>query len=83
MDYAVTGASGFIGSHVCKRLLEQGHNVTAFGNNAPPKGTWRRQVWDDCTKRVTIDLTATDPNFNGIDRVIHLAADMGGVGFVF
>lgn len=81
MDYAVTGASGFIGSHVCKRLLEQGHNVTAFGNNLPKKGTMRREVWDSCKRTYTIDLRATDPNFNGIDRVIHLAADMGGVGF--
>lgn len=81
MDYAVTGATGFIGSHVCKRLLEQGHRVTAFGTQAPPKGTWRREIWDSCTRRDIIDLTASDPNFNGMDRVIHLAADMGGVGF--
>lgn len=81
MDYAVTGASGFIGSHVCRRLIEQGHRVIAFGNTLPKRGTERRDVWDACYRTNVIDLTSTDPNFNGVDRVIHLAANMGGVGF--
>ncbi len=28
----VTGASGFLGSHLCKNLLEQGHTVTGLDN---------------------------------------------------
>ena len=32
MKFLVTGAAGFIGSYVCKRLLEQGHTITGVDN---------------------------------------------------
>lgn len=32
MNILVTGATGFIGSHTCVSLLEEGHNVIAFDN---------------------------------------------------
>ena len=30
MRYLVTGAAGFIGSHLCERLLALGHDVTGL-----------------------------------------------------
>ena len=32
MQIVVAGAAGFIGSHMCERLLEEGHNVVALDN---------------------------------------------------
>ena len=32
MKYLVTGTAGFIGSHVCQRLLIQGHQVVGIDN---------------------------------------------------
>ena len=32
MRILVTGGAGFIGSHLCERLVEDGHNVTAIDN---------------------------------------------------
>lgn len=80
MDIAVTGATGFIGSHLCKTLLKQGHTVRAFSFRGPQNDA-AKEVWESCHRRYIVDLTGTDPNFNGCDRVYHFAADMGGVGF--
>jgi len=38
MNIVMTGGSGFVGSHLCKLLREQGHRVTLVGNT-PPKET--------------------------------------------
>src|SRR5271167_5100645 len=35
MNFLVTGGAGFIGSHVCERLLRDGHNVWAFDDLNP------------------------------------------------
>ena len=32
MRYVVTGAAGFIGSHLCERLLADGHDVIGVDN---------------------------------------------------
>jgi UDP-glucuronate decarboxylase len=32
LNIAVTGAAGFLGHHLCKRLLDNGHNVLALDN---------------------------------------------------
>ena len=32
MNVVVTGGAGYIGSHTCKELAKQGHNVTVFDN---------------------------------------------------
>ena len=35
MNFLVTGGAGFIGSHVCERLLQAGHAVWAFDDLNP------------------------------------------------
>ncbi len=35
MNFLVTGGAGFIGSHVCERLLRDGHSVWAFDDLNP------------------------------------------------
>ena len=32
MKALVVGGAGFIGSHLCEKLLEQGHNVACMDN---------------------------------------------------
>ncbi len=78
----VSGAGGFIGSHLCERLVELGANVTAFCHyNALGRAGWldysplRKQmevVFGDITDPGTIRPA------NGVgDIVFHLAALIG------
>jgi UDP-glucuronate 4-epimerase len=89
MNFLVTGGAGFIGSHVCERLLRDGHRVWAFDD--------LNDFYDPQIKRRTLaELAALNLPFtfvhgdltdvgavNGIfaatkfDQVIHLAARAG------
>ncbi len=80
MEYAVTGGAGFIGTNIAQRLMEQGHSVHVFSKR-PPTDPFRKQIWNECDTRTIIDLSKQIPDFSQIDRVIHLAAAMGGVGY--
>ncbi len=93
MNFLVTGGAGFIGSHVCERLLRDGHDVTAFDDLNPFYApALKRQNLADIAAtaaasgtRFTFaegDLTdraALDHALRGtsFDQVIHLAARAG------
>ncbi len=77
----VTGADGFIGSHLCELLLENGYDVRAFVYyNSFNLWGWLDSL--DKNKKSKIDIFSgdiRDPNgvreaMKGIDEVFHLAA---------
>ncbi|MEX9251092.1 NAD-dependent epimerase [Pseudenterobacter timonensis] len=87
MKFLVTGAAGFIGSHVSKRLLDAGHQVVGIDN--------LNDYYDVSLKQARLDRLA-DERFTfrqldladregmatlfaeeQFDRVIHLAAQAG------
>lgn len=82
MRVLVTGAGGFIGHHLVKRLKEFGHYVRA-ADVKPPE--YEDSAADhrlfgnegDCRNRRVCDSLVDD-----IDQVYHLAADMGGIGYI-
>ncbi len=72
MRVLVTGGAGFIGSHVSRVLLEQGHQVTVLDNLS--RG--RRELVPGGAAFVQADLAdeaATEEALRGHDAVIHLA----------
>lgn len=89
MNFLVTGGAGFIGSHVCERLLGAGHAVWAFDdlNDFYDPQIKRRNLHDiqslgKSFKFVLGDLTdaaAVTALFERVkfDQVIHLAARAG------
>ncbi len=89
MNFLVTGGAGFIGSHVCERLLHSGHAVWALDDLNPfyDPQLKRRNVRDlqslarpfefvhgDLTDRAALDELFAGTKF---DQVIHLAARAG------
>lgn len=77
----VTGAGGFIGGHMCQRLKNDGHFVIGVDIELNRYG--RKNYYDHF---YNIDLR--DEGLEGVflsykvDEVYHLAADMGGMGFI-
>lgn len=89
MNFLVTGGAGFIGSHVCERLLRSGHSVWAFDDlNSFYSPAIKEQNLRDIAslgKPFTLvkgkleDAKALLDLFGqvGFDEVIHLAAHAG------
>jgi dihydroflavonol-4-reductase len=77
MNILVTGSTGFIGSNLCRALLEAGHRVRAFHR---PTSTLRMLEGLE-VEHALGDLTNPDtlrPALEGIEVVFHTAAYMGG-----
>jgi UDP-glucuronate 4-epimerase len=81
----VTGAAGFIGSHLVDRLLEVGHEVVGvdcFTDNYPRERKLQNLAWADSTggfRLVEGDLLDLDLRalLKGIDGIAHLAGEAG------
>jgi nucleoside-diphosphate-sugar epimerase len=74
MKVLVTGASGFVGRHVVKDLLEKGHSVIAVGRDIQQakKLPWFDQVeFVTCDLHVDFSLLLNKKNIP--DAIIHLA----------
>src|SRR5215472_8011085 len=85
MRCVVTGAAGFVGSHLAERLVQLGHDVVGVDSFSP--------YYDPAVKRrnvaalhersgfqlVEADLAETDlePLVDGVDWVFHLAGQPG------
>jgi UDP-glucose 4-epimerase len=67
----ITGSAGFIGSHLMKSLLADGHNVVGIDNMSHPCGNKVKTEY--CDVRYQRDLL---PYFQECDIVYHLAAQI-------
>jgi GDP-D-mannose 3',5'-epimerase len=81
LKICITGAGGFIGSHLAKRLKAEGHFVRAVD--------WKENEYmkeeEFCSEFMNLDLRYPDAcakAVEGMEWVFNLAADMGGMGFI-
>lgn len=89
MKFLITGGAGFIGSHLCERLLREGHQVWAFDAMTPSYDPElkRRNLRDiqalakpfEFIQGNITDRAALDEIFSSVqfDQVIHLAGEVG------
>jgi dTDP-L-rhamnose 4-epimerase len=83
MKVLLTGGAGFIGSHLARRLLREGNDVTILDNFDPQVHGGQRSLPEDLEGHVQLfigdvrDRDAFGQAFDGQDAVVHLAAETG------
>lgn len=81
MIFFLTGATGFLGSHIARILLEQGHQVRAIRRSSS-----RMDLISDYADRVrwvegdVLDPESLEAGMAGVDGVMHAAAYLGFEG---
>jgi len=73
MRVLVAGGAGFIGSHVCERLLEEGHGVVCVDNLSTSSGANLAQFVDDARFSFIKSDVGQTPDLD-VDLVLHLAS---------
>lgn len=79
MRICVTGAGGFIGHHLVRHLKALGFWVRGVDVKHPEFSE------DESDEFLLLDLRSAANAYEGlrgVDRVFHLAADMGGIGWI-
>ena len=81
MRILVTGGAGFIGSHLCERLINDGHNVTAIDNFSTGRASNLQSLQGvagfSLIEGSILDTQLLNPLVNNTDYVFHLAAAVG------
>jgi GDP-D-mannose 3',5'-epimerase len=81
MKVCIGGGAGFIGSHIAKRLMQEGCYVVCADWN----GNEFMEPAEFCNEFHKVDLRILDNCLRvteGCQHVYNLAADMGGMGFI-
>src|SRR5271169_6244805 len=79
----ITGGAGFIGTHLSRRLLRDGHAVTVLDNFSPQIHGGKQDLSADLAAHIHLlradvrDQSALVRALTGQDVVVHLAAETG------
>jgi UDP-glucose 4-epimerase len=77
----VTGGAGFIGSHLCEKLIAEGHKVTALDDFSTGRASNLKNLETashfSLVEGSILDTAVLKPLINNADHVFHLAAAVG------
>ena len=83
MRAVVTGASGFLGSHITKWLTERGDDVTAVGTFS--SSSRQNFIGLDINPKMMVgdlrDISFARNSLRNVNKVYHFAADIGNVAY--
>ena len=81
MRILVTGGAGFIGSHLCERLISDGHDVTVLDSTSTGRLSNLKGILSSPHLQVVegsiLNTNVLDPLVRSVDYVFHLAAAVG------
>jgi len=77
MRYVVTGAAGFIGSHLARSLQEAGHEVVGIDCFTDYYDPAEKEASAQGLDVRRVDLAEQPLDLDGVDGVFHLAAQAG------
>jgi UDP-glucose 4-epimerase len=81
MRILVTGGAGFIGSHLCERLIKDGHTVTAIDNFSTGRASNLANLASSAKFNIVegsiLESNVLNPLIEDADYVFHLAAAVG------
>jgi len=75
MRVLITGATGFLGSRLCPRMIEEGYQVRILCRSTSSPSSLAKLRLEKCLGDVT-DMKAVSDAVRGTDYVIHAAANM-------
>jgi nucleoside-diphosphate-sugar epimerase len=81
MRYAVTGAAGFIGSHLAETLIAAGHDVVGFDSFTDYYDVALKEENARGIDVQRVDLGQSPLDFHAFDAVFHLAGQPGARSF--
>ena len=81
MRYVVTGAAGFIGSHLLRALLERGHDATGWDAFTDYYDPALKEENASGLPVERVDLVDDALELEGVDGVFHLAGQPGARSF--
>jgi UDP-glucose 4-epimerase len=81
MRILVTGGAGFIGSHLCERLISDGHDVVVLDSGSTGKFSNLSRILDSTNLQIVqgsiLDTKVLKSLVENVDYVFHLAAAVG------
>src|SRR5215212_4820426 len=79
----ITGGAGFLGSHLCTRLLEEGHHVICLDNfyTGHPENVAHLMNGDHARSFELVRHDVVEPYYAEVDEIYHLACPASPVHY--